>query len=219
MRIIANSCRDMSRSRLALPAISLDSTPTDRFRRLRTLGYSPAIGAAVARKFSQLRRTIELALASLSEDSRLAITLVDVQGFSYEETAQVMNCSLGMVKSRISRARGELRDYLRRAGEFCLPSTVVIVSNMWIFGRRKHLKPELFSEYLDGRLDCSAHAKVSRQMDSYAACREGLGSFQSTVSLLRALPEFATPRNFTLPAPPVPRPIILRQPLPLRPWG
>ena len=95
----------------------------------------------------------------------------------------------------------------------------MVVSNMWIFGRRKHLKPESFSEYLDGRLDSSAHAKVSRQMDYYEACREELDSFQSTVSLLRALPKFATPRNFTLAAPPVPRPIILRQPLPLRPWG
>ena len=46
-----------------------------------------------------------------------------------------------------------------------------------------------------------------------------MGSFQSTVSLLRALPEFATPRRFTLAAPPVPRPIILCQPLPLRPQG
>jgi RNA polymerase sigma-70 factor (ECF subfamily) len=40
-----------------------------------------------------------------------------VQGFSYEEAARIMNCSLGTVKSRISRGRGELRDYLRGAGE------------------------------------------------------------------------------------------------------
>ena len=46
-----------------------------------------------------------------------------------------------------------------------------------------------------------------------------MGNFQSTVSLLRALPEFATPLRFTLVAPPVPRPIILCQPLPLCPQG
>ena len=51
----------------------------------------------------------------------MAVLLVDVQGFSYEEAAQVMDCSLGTVKSRISRARRELRDYLRSAGEL-LPS-------------------------------------------------------------------------------------------------
>ena len=95
----------------------------------------------------------------------------------------------------------------------------MIVSNMWIFGRHKHLKPELLSEYLDGRLDSSTHAKVSRQLGSCEACREELGSFQSTVSLLRALPEFATPRSFMLASSPVLRPIILHQPLPLRALG
>ncbi|MCH8898284.1 MAG: sigma-70 family RNA polymerase sigma factor [Chloroflexi bacterium] len=70
---------------------------------------------------SELRRTIESALANLSADRRMAVLLVDVQGFSYEEAAQVMDCSLGTVKSRISRARRELRDYLRGAGEL-LPS-------------------------------------------------------------------------------------------------
>jgi RNA polymerase sigma-70 factor, ECF subfamily len=49
------------------------------------------------------------------------LLLVDVQGISYEETAQIMNCSLGTVKSRVSRGRNELRDFLRATGEL-LPS-------------------------------------------------------------------------------------------------
>jgi RNA polymerase sigma-70 factor (ECF subfamily) len=119
MRIVANSCRDMLRSRLAQPAISLDSTPTDSEdsapSAIDLLSGLPSPEDLA--EHNELRRTIESALASLSEDRRLAITLVDVQGFNYEEAAQVMNCSLGMVKSRISRGRGELRDYLRGAGE------------------------------------------------------------------------------------------------------
>jgi RNA polymerase sigma-70 factor (ECF subfamily) len=119
MRIVANSCRDMLRAQRARPAVSLDPTPTDSDDPTLSAVDLPSNQASPEdlAEQSELRRTIESALASLSEDRRLAITLVDVQGFSYEEAAQVMNCSLGTVKSRISRARGELRDYLRGAGE------------------------------------------------------------------------------------------------------
>ena len=61
----------------------------------------------------ELGRTIQEGLQSLSEERRLPAVLIDVQGFSYEEAAQIMNCSLGTVKSRLSRARGELRDFLK----------------------------------------------------------------------------------------------------------
>jgi RNA polymerase sigma-70 factor (ECF subfamily) len=119
MRIVANSCRDMLRSQRARPAISLDPTPTDSDDPTLSTVDLPSRQASPEdlAEQSELRRTIESALASLSEDRRLAITLVDVQGFSYEEAARIMNCSLGTVKSRISRGRGELRDYLRGAGE------------------------------------------------------------------------------------------------------
>jgi RNA polymerase sigma-70 factor (ECF subfamily) len=119
MRIVANSCRDMLRSQRARPTVPLDPTPTDSDDPTSSAvdlpSDQPSPEDLTVR--NELRRTIESALASLSPDRRLAIVLVDVQGFSYEEAAQVMNCSLGTVKSRISRARGELREYLRRAGE------------------------------------------------------------------------------------------------------
>jgi RNA polymerase sigma-70 factor, ECF subfamily len=121
MRIVANTCRDMLRSRRARPTVPLDPTPSDPD------DPNPALSAVdfpsseespedyVER--SELRRTIEAGLASLPEERRLALLLVDVQGMSYEETAQIMNCSLGTVKSRVSRGRNELRDFLRATGE------------------------------------------------------------------------------------------------------
>ena len=42
---------------------------------------------------------------------------MDLQGFGYEEAAGILNCSLGTIKSRISRGRSDLRDCLRAAGE------------------------------------------------------------------------------------------------------
>jgi RNA polymerase sigma-70 factor (ECF subfamily) len=55
---------------------------------------------------------LELAIDSLSEKYRLAFVLKEVQGLSYEETAGVLNISLGTVKSRIHRAKLLLREKL-----------------------------------------------------------------------------------------------------------
>lgn len=55
---------------------------------------------------------LELAIGSLSEKYRLAFILKEVQGLSYEESAQVLNISVGTVKSRIHRAKLLLREKL-----------------------------------------------------------------------------------------------------------
>ena len=123
MRIVANVCRDMMRRSRARPAISLDplpateDDPTPSAIDLPSTEESPEDQA----ERRELREAIEAGLATLPEERRLALLLVDVQGMSYEEAALVMSCSLGTVKSRISRGRGALRDYLRTTGEL-LPS-------------------------------------------------------------------------------------------------
>jgi RNA polymerase sigma-70 factor (ECF subfamily) len=42
----------------------------------------------------------------------MVLVLSDIEGLSYEEIAQVMDTSLGTVKSRLSRARAKMRDFL-----------------------------------------------------------------------------------------------------------
>jgi RNA polymerase sigma-70 factor (ECF subfamily) len=53
----------------------------------------------------ELRRTIERTIASLPEELRTAIMLREIDGLSYEEIAQAMECPVGTVRSRIFRAR------------------------------------------------------------------------------------------------------------------
>lgn len=64
-----------------------------------------------------MRQEIERAVASavdkLPEELRQAITLREVDGLSYEEIAQVMNCPIGTVRSRIFRARDAIDQNLR----------------------------------------------------------------------------------------------------------
>jgi RNA polymerase sigma-70 factor (ECF subfamily) len=52
-------------------------------------------------------------LQVLSEKFRTAIILKDIDGLSYEEIADIMQCKIGTVKSRISRARVMLRKALK----------------------------------------------------------------------------------------------------------
>jgi RNA polymerase sigma-70 factor (ECF subfamily) len=48
---------------------------------------------------------VERVLATLPEDLRTAVTLREIDGLSYEEIAEVMDCPIGTVRSRIFRAR------------------------------------------------------------------------------------------------------------------
>ena len=54
---------------------------------------------------NELQATVERAIAALPEDLRTAIVLRELEGMSYEEIAQTMDCPVGTVRSRIFRAR------------------------------------------------------------------------------------------------------------------
>lgn len=53
----------------------------------------------------EVERTVLAAVADLPEEIRTALTLREIDGLSYEEIAQLMNCPIGTVRSRIFRAR------------------------------------------------------------------------------------------------------------------
>ena len=53
----------------------------------------------------EIQTTIISAIEQLPEDLRVAITLREIEGLSYEEIAEVMGCPIGTVRSRIFRAR------------------------------------------------------------------------------------------------------------------
>lgn len=61
----------------------------------------------------QIADTVNLAMAELPEELRTAVTLREIEGLSYEEIAQVMDCPIGTVRSRIFRARESIAQKLR----------------------------------------------------------------------------------------------------------
>jgi RNA polymerase sigma-70 factor (ECF subfamily) len=61
----------------------------------------------------QVAVAVNSAIEALSEDLRQAITLREIEGLSYEEIAELMNCPIGTVRSRIFRAREAIALRLR----------------------------------------------------------------------------------------------------------
>ena len=61
----------------------------------------------------EIAQAVNAAVEALSEDLRQAVTLREIEGLSYEEIAQVMNCPIGTVRSRIFRAREAIAQRLR----------------------------------------------------------------------------------------------------------
>jgi len=61
----------------------------------------------------EIKATVFGAIEKLPEDLRSAITLREIDGLSYEEIAQVMDCPIGTVRSRIFRARDVIDKELR----------------------------------------------------------------------------------------------------------
>lgn len=57
------------------------------------------------------------ALELLPGDQREAIILIGASGFSYEEAAEICDCAVGTIKSRVSRARTRLQELLGVSGE------------------------------------------------------------------------------------------------------
>jgi RNA polymerase sigma factor (sigma-70 family) len=61
---------------------------------------------------TELQEKLNAAMQKLSEPHRLVVTLHDVQGLSHEEIADIMDCNIGTVRSRLFYARQQLQAYL-----------------------------------------------------------------------------------------------------------
>lgn len=61
---------------------------------------------------TELQEKLNEAMSKLSEVHRLVVTLHDVQGVPHEEIAQIMDCNIGTVRSRLFYARQQLQGYL-----------------------------------------------------------------------------------------------------------
>ncbi len=110
LRIVTNACYDQLRLRKRRPQTSLEAVVDDPDYASALVDHGESPEEILLRR--DLAQAIEAGIAKLPFDQRVVLVLSDVQGMSYDEIAAVTGASLGTVKSRLSRARGRLRDYL-----------------------------------------------------------------------------------------------------------
>ncbi len=115
LRIVVNACYDQLRATKRRPASSLDEMLIDPDHSDILDDHSETPEEYVLR--GDLSEAIQAGLDSLPPDQRAVIVLSDVQELSYEEIAEATGASLGTVKSRLSRGRARLRNYLVRKRE------------------------------------------------------------------------------------------------------
>lgn len=113
LKIATNACYDRLRSRKRRPSISLESTMEGEETSFDP--PDPAIGPESLALKREVLELIQRGLDRLPDEQRLIVILSDVQGFSYEEIAEITGANLGTVKSRLSRGRAGLRDFLRQS--------------------------------------------------------------------------------------------------------
>lgn len=111
-RIATNVCRDELRKRYRVQIESLDETITLNDGEISKQIAASDPGPADLYERKELQEKIQSMINTLSPDFRLALVLRDIQGLSYEEIAEQLNCSLGTVKSRINRARNHIKEMI-----------------------------------------------------------------------------------------------------------
>lgn len=103
-RITVNKARDEMRKRKVKRFFSLDLMTEQR-------EHHPALQTPAPTDMG-VADMVSAALDKLPEKFRLPVILKDIEGLSYEEIAEALDCEVGTVKSRLSRARAMLRGIL-----------------------------------------------------------------------------------------------------------
>ncbi|MGD9321202.1 MAG: sigma-70 family RNA polymerase sigma factor [Desulfobacteraceae bacterium] len=115
-RIAVNTCKNKLKSSafrqkrkmvpLDNPVLGNRSQPS---REIQDESQSPAIELEKKERM----KAIQEAINALAPEQKEVVTLRDIEGFSYEEVAEITGFKLGTVKSRLARARQDLRKKLR----------------------------------------------------------------------------------------------------------
>lgn len=115
-RIAVNLTYNYCKRRAKAPMQSLDKTAVegdDDAGQLKAfLADKSEVDPAVIAQKKETGELIMKSLARLEDDQRMVLVLRDIEGMAYAEIAETLQIELGTVKSRISRARSNLKDIL-----------------------------------------------------------------------------------------------------------
>jgi RNA polymerase sigma-70 factor (ECF subfamily) len=147
----------------------------DEERRL----VAPAEGPEQAAHAREIGRALAKAIGALPSEQREVLVLRDVEGLSAEEAAKVVGIDVGALKSRLHRARVELRAHLA--------SLLGDESALGGPAPCPELAHEL-SAYASAEIDQAACVKIEEHLASCPRCAGACQALKQTVSLCRRLP-------------------------------
>ena len=108
-RVVVNACLDRIRAQKVRSTEALPDDLEDRGGRASLVSATDATeDPADASVRTERRRAVLAALATIPADQRAALVLVDMEGYSVAEAAEILGCAAGTVKSRCSRGRARL---------------------------------------------------------------------------------------------------------------
>ncbi len=116
-RVVTNTCLDEMKKMKRKQVYSLDDELETKDGSLKRDLEDNAPTPEDRAEQRERSEAIQDALMRVSETHRRVLVLRDIQGFSYEEIAGMLECSEGTVKSRLSRAREALRKVLKENKE------------------------------------------------------------------------------------------------------
>jgi len=113
-RIATNLCLSRRRSQGRHPEVFLEGMGDRSGDDPAPQPADPTAGPEETAESRERRSQVHQAIQSLDPDLRSVVLLRDLEGLSYEEIAGVLSCPTGTVRSRLHRARLELKEKLRR---------------------------------------------------------------------------------------------------------
>ncbi len=111
-RIVVNTCIDFKRKK-NINAVSIDENIDlggNKEFQIEIADDTNNPDILIEKNFNN--KLISDAVGRLEDDFKTIIILRDIQGFSYSEISEMLNCNLGTVKSRLNRARKSLKEIL-----------------------------------------------------------------------------------------------------------
>lgn len=118
LRIVTNACYDELRKKKRLTNKNLDLDSDQEGQNLESKwlkdpGESPEEWA----QRKEMANAIQQCIDDLEKDFKLALILVDIQGFDYQDASQAMESPIGTLRSRLSRARRMVQECLQGVQE------------------------------------------------------------------------------------------------------
>jgi RNA polymerase sigma-70 factor (ECF subfamily) len=144
-------------------------------------------------------RFIHAALTKIPEKLRAAIVLKEIEALSYQEIAEILDTSIGTVKSRISRAREELRYQLRDRAQYEVYWNKSESQSFYSMEGHKMKCSrirKMISPYLDDELNPDERRLFTAHVQECGACKKELEDIRSVHNLFATTGHYTAPLGF-----------------------